>query len=169
MPEGTATFDKTMVAQLFCEALADAAPLDPENVHDARLARLCAAGAGVMAGPASATGEAWAETTKAARSKRERGNMVNDLVELKLLVAVVVEHVHFDRHVVTILIDKIRRHCLSFNNAKSTALSGIIPGNALSLQSNNHVSMRQLIQLRGSWLQGSTYVRTREYSVRRTD
>ena len=57
MPEGTATLERTIVAQSFCEALADAAPLDPENVQVDRLAR-SAAGGGVMAGPAAATGEA---------------------------------------------------------------------------------------------------------------
>lgn len=60
-PEGTATLERTIVAQDFCEALAEAAPLEPEKVQLARFSRL---GAAVMAG--SATGVATAQAARAA-------------------------------------------------------------------------------------------------------
>ena len=51
MPDGTATLDSTMVAQDFLLLLADAAPVEPENVHEARFAR---SGAAVGAGAGAA-------------------------------------------------------------------------------------------------------------------
>lgn len=58
VPEGTATSERMIVEQDFCDLLALDAPLDPEKVQlVALLARL---GASVIAGAASATGEATA-------------------------------------------------------------------------------------------------------------
>lgn len=55
VPDGTARADKTMVAQEALDLLTAAAPLDPENVQDALLARSGAAvGAGAAAGRAAA-------------------------------------------------------------------------------------------------------------------
>ena len=55
--------ERTIVAQEAWEALAAAAPLEPENVQVARFSR---EGAAVMAG--AATGEATAEATRAPRA-----------------------------------------------------------------------------------------------------
>lgn len=55
--------ERTIVAQEAWEALAAAAPLEPEKVQVARFSRK---GAAVMAG--SATGEATAEATRAPRA-----------------------------------------------------------------------------------------------------
>jgi hypothetical protein len=62
VPEGTATLERTMVAQDFLDLLAREAPEEPEKVQDALLARSGAAvGAGAAAG-AAATREAVAAT-----------------------------------------------------------------------------------------------------------
>lgn len=58
VPEGTATSERMIVEHDFCDLLALDAPLEPEKVQlVALLARL---GAWVIAGAASATGEATA-------------------------------------------------------------------------------------------------------------
>lgn len=78
-PDGTAMLDRTMVEHDFWEALAEAAPLEPEKVQlVARFTRLTS-GAGVTAGAAagSATGEAKAEAARAAIRVKTRGAMVN--------------------------------------------------------------------------------------------
>jgi hypothetical protein len=54
-PEGTVMPDRTKVAHDFCETLAEEAPLEPEKVQLALLARV-ASGAGVTSG--ADTGEA---------------------------------------------------------------------------------------------------------------
>lgn len=67
VPEGTATLDKTIVAQLAFDLLAEAAPLAPENVQEARLSRVAAA---VTAGAAGAA-ETRAAPPMAATARRE--------------------------------------------------------------------------------------------------
>ena len=66
VPEGTATLDKTMVAQLAFDLLAEAAPLAPENVQEARLSRVAAA---VTAGAGAA--ETRAAPPMAATARKE--------------------------------------------------------------------------------------------------
>jgi hypothetical protein len=64
VPEGTATLERTIVEQDFCDLLAEAAPDDPENVQEvARFARL---GAAVIAGWGG--DEAKAQAAKLART-----------------------------------------------------------------------------------------------------
>lgn len=62
VPDGTATSDKTIVEQDFLDSLAEAAPLEPENVHEepealaaAVIVELAAAKEAVL-GPAEETG-----------------------------------------------------------------------------------------------------------------
>jgi hypothetical protein len=65
-PDGTATLERTMVAQDALDLLAAEAPEDPEKVHEALLARSGAAvgaGAGTAAG-AAATKEVIARSPK---------------------------------------------------------------------------------------------------------
>lgn len=64
MPEGTATLEITIVAQDFCEALAEAALLELEEVKVTCFSRL---GAAMMAG--SATGVATAQADGASDSR----------------------------------------------------------------------------------------------------
>lgn len=72
-PEGTATFDKMIVEQDFCETLAEDAPLEPEKVQ---LVALLSSkfGAGVMAG--SATGFAMAQAVSAASTTEPKISLV---------------------------------------------------------------------------------------------
>jgi hypothetical protein len=79
VPDGTATLERTIVAQDFCDLLAEAAPVEPEKVQlVARLAR-AASGAGVMAGPGAATGLATTEAAKHETNKpRDRETMVKE-------------------------------------------------------------------------------------------
>jgi hypothetical protein len=65
VPAGTATFDKTIVEQVFCAAIAEAAPVAPEKVQLARFSRVLD---GAITG--SATGEAITSAAEA-RSTRE--------------------------------------------------------------------------------------------------
>lgn len=59
MPEGTASADKTMVAQEALDLLAEAAPDEPEKVQV--VARLARSGAAVGAGAAAGRAEAKAD------------------------------------------------------------------------------------------------------------
>lgn len=61
VPDGTATSDRMIVEQDCCDALAEAAPDEPEKVQEVAL--LAKLGASVMAG--CATGEAIAPAAKA--------------------------------------------------------------------------------------------------------
>lgn len=53
VPDGTATFDKTMVAHEVLDLLAEAAPLEPENVQEA--ARFSSVAGAVIAGAGAAS------------------------------------------------------------------------------------------------------------------
>lgn len=68
MPDGTTSEDSTRVAQDFWLALAREAPDEPEKVQLVALLTFSALGAGVMAGPCSATGDAATQVAKAART-----------------------------------------------------------------------------------------------------
>lgn len=65
VPDGTTSEDSTRVAHDFWLTLAREAPDEPEKVQEVALFTLSALGAGVMAGPGSATGEAAAQAAKA--------------------------------------------------------------------------------------------------------
>jgi hypothetical protein len=67
-PEGTATSDKIMVEQSFCDTLADDAPSDPENVQ--LVALFSSDGGAVTAG--FAAGFAIAQPARAARTKHSK-------------------------------------------------------------------------------------------------
>jgi len=68
VPEGTATFDKTMVEHEFLDLLAEAAPLEPENVHEVARFSSVAGAVTAGAGAASATEE---KTASPARPMKE--------------------------------------------------------------------------------------------------
>jgi hypothetical protein len=76
VPDGTVIPDKTIVAHDFCDLLAEAAPLAPLKVQLVALLARAASGAGVIAGPATATGVAMtAEAAKAARRAEVKETM----------------------------------------------------------------------------------------------
>jgi hypothetical protein len=68
VPDGTATSDRMIVEQDFCDALAEAAPEEPEKVQDVAL--LAKLGASVMEG--SATGEAIAPVARATTERKPK-------------------------------------------------------------------------------------------------
>lgn len=69
VPDGTTSEDSTRVAHDFLLTLAREAPDEPEKVQLVALLTLSALGAGVMAGPGAATGEADTQATNAATSR----------------------------------------------------------------------------------------------------
>jgi hypothetical protein len=72
VPEGTASADSTIVAQAFCEALAEAAPLEPEKVQ--LVARLARVGEAVIIGSA---GEARMPVAEAMSANEKKDRMVS--------------------------------------------------------------------------------------------
>lgn len=69
VPDGTATFDKMMVEHEVLDLLAEAAPLEPENVHEAARFSSVAGAVTAGAGAANATEE---KTASPARPMKER-------------------------------------------------------------------------------------------------
>lgn len=72
VPDGTTSEDSTRVAHDFWLTLASEAPDEPEKVQLVALLIFSALGAGVMAGPGSATGEAATQAAKAATSREKQ-------------------------------------------------------------------------------------------------
>jgi hypothetical protein len=69
VPDGTATLDRTMVEHEVLDLLAEAAPLEPENVHEAARFSSVAGAVTAGAGAANATEE---KTASPARPMKER-------------------------------------------------------------------------------------------------
>lgn len=72
VPEGTATLLRTIVAQEVLDLLASEAPVEPENVHEALLAK---SGAAVGSGAAVAAGAGAANTREAAAMRSIKAEM----------------------------------------------------------------------------------------------
>jgi hypothetical protein len=70
VPEGTAMLDKTMVAHAVCDALAEAAPAEPEKVQLAARLTRAGSGAGVTAGAGAATAVVAREAANRPADKR---------------------------------------------------------------------------------------------------
>jgi len=75
-PDGTATLLRTIVAHDAWDALADAAPAEPEKVQEALFSSWTGVGGSVGAGAATATGEARTVAAKAARSEQDSGREI---------------------------------------------------------------------------------------------
>lgn len=72
VPDGTTSEDSTRVAHDFWLTLASEAPDEPEKVQLVALLIFSGLGAGVIAGPGSATGEAETQAAKAATSREQQ-------------------------------------------------------------------------------------------------
>jgi hypothetical protein len=87
VPDGTVIPDKTIVAHNFCDLLAEAAPLAPLKVQLVALLTRAASGAGVIAGPATATGVAMtAEAAKAASRAEVKETMFPESMHRSLVI-----------------------------------------------------------------------------------
>jgi hypothetical protein len=82
VPEGTVMPDKTMVEHDFCDLLAEAAPLEPVKVQLVARFTSNGLGAGVIAGRATATGDATAAQATKATNKVEVNETIFEEVRL---------------------------------------------------------------------------------------